>query len=108
MRRTAFALSSSVRNQAFVGESGNRKLPIREWEKGLRVVRGAHKNDTAVMSVSIPVMIISLEEGKCIDEKLNLVVPLPWLKPSSMDMQCAKADETRDNLSCNVHECLRR
>ena len=33
IRRTAFALSSSVKNQAFVGESGNRKLPIREWAK---------------------------------------------------------------------------
>ncbi len=33
IRRIAFALSSSVKNQAFVGESGNRKLPIRELAK---------------------------------------------------------------------------
>ena len=33
MRRMAFALSSSVKNQAFVGESGNRKLLIREGTK---------------------------------------------------------------------------
>ena len=29
----SLALSSSVKNQAFVGESGNRKLPIRELAK---------------------------------------------------------------------------
>ena len=60
MRRTAFALSPSVRNQAFTGESGNRKLAIRKWKKGLRVVRGVYKNDIAVIRVSVPVMIISL------------------------------------------------
>jgi hypothetical protein len=38
-------------------------------EEGVRDVRGAHKNDTAVKRVIIPVMIISLEEGKYIDER---------------------------------------
>ena len=64
IRRTAFALSSSVKNQAFVGESGNRKLHIREWKKGLRDVGGAHKNTIVIMVVSDPVMTISLEEDK--------------------------------------------
>ena len=68
----------------------------------------AYKNDSAVMRVSIPVIIISLEEGKCIVGMLNLTVPLPRLKPCSMNMQGAKADETRDNLSCNVYKRLRR
>ena len=77
-------------------------------EEGVWDVWGAHKNDTAVKRVRIPVMIISLGEGKCIDGKLNLVVPLPRLKPCSMNMQCAKADETRDDLSCDVYECLRQ
>ena len=76
-------------------------------EEGVWDVRGAHKNDTAVKRVIIPVMIISLEEAKYIDERLDLVVPLPRLKPSSMNMQGAKTDEPRDNLSCNVYECLR-
>ena len=73
--------------------------PIREWKKRLRDVRGAHENNSAVISVSIPVIIISLEEGRCIGDMLNLVVPLPWLKPCCMNVQCAKADETSNNLS---------
>jgi hypothetical protein len=64
IRRTAFALSSSVKNQAFVGESGNRKLPTHEWKKGLQDVRGTHKNAIAIMMVSDPVMIMSLEKVK--------------------------------------------
>jgi len=62
------------------------------------------------MRVSIPVMIISLEEGQSelsIRETPNLVAPLPWLKSSGANVQRAKADETRDNLSCNSYECLR-
>jgi hypothetical protein len=79
----AFALSSLVKNQAFVGESGNRKLHICEWKKRLRYVTSAHKNATAAMRVIVPVMIMSLEEGKWIGEMLNLVrvIPLPRLKP---------------------------
>jgi hypothetical protein len=76
----------------------------------LQDVRGAHKNDSAVMRVRIPVIIISLEEGKCIGETLNSgwVVPLPWLKPCGMYVQGAKADKTNENLTCNVYEGLRR
>jgi hypothetical protein len=59
------------------------------------------------MRVSVPVMIISLEDGKYVGETLDLVVPLPWLKSCGVYVQGAKADETRDNLSCNVYECLR-
>jgi hypothetical protein len=66
---------------------------------GLRDISGAHKNDSAMMRVSIPVIIMSLEEGKCIGEMFNLVVPLPWLKPCGMYVQRAKADETDDNLT---------
>ena len=64
MRRTAFALSSSVKNQAFVGESGNRKLHTREYKKRLRGIGGAHKKAIAKMRVSAPVMTISLEKGE--------------------------------------------
>ena len=65
IRRTAFALSSSVKNHAFVGESGNRKLHIREYKKGLRDVGEAHKKPIATMRVSDPVMTMSLvEKGK--------------------------------------------
>ena len=55
-------------------------------------------------------MIISLEGGQSelrISETFNLVVPLPWFKSSGADVQRAKADETRDNLSYNSNECLR-
>jgi hypothetical protein len=52
-------------------------------------------------------MIISLEEGKYMGEMLGLVVPLPWLESCGAYVQGAKADETRDNLGCNVYECLR-
>ena len=68
----------------------------------------AYKNDSAVIRVSVPVIIISLEEGKCFGEMLNLFVPLPRLKPCGMYVQGAKADETNDNLTCNVYEGLRR
>ena len=69
---------------------------------------GAHKNDSAVIRVSVPVIIISLEEGKCIGEMLNLSAPLPRLKPCGMYVQGAKAGETDDNLTCNIYEGLRR
>jgi hypothetical protein len=61
------------------------------------------------MRVSIPVMIISLKEGQSetsISETANVVVPLPRLKTSSVNVQRPKADETRDDLSCNSYECL--
>ena len=60
------------------------------------------------MKVSIPVMIISLEEShnKCIGETLNLIVPLPRFKSFGAYVQGTKADETRDDLSCNVYEYL--
>ena len=63
---------------------------------------GAHKNTTAIMMVSEPVMTISLEGDKQIGGMLNLVVPLPWFKSRCMYVQDAKADETSKNLSCNV------
>ena len=37
-------------------------------KKWLRDVWGAHKNDSAAMRVSIPVITISLEKGKCIGD----------------------------------------
>jgi hypothetical protein len=77
-------------------------------EEGLRDVSGAHKNDSAVIRVSVPVIIISLEEGKYIGEMLNLFAPLPRLKHCGMNVQGTKADETRDNLSCKVYKCRRR
>jgi hypothetical protein len=48
--------------------------------EGLRDVRAAHKNMIAVMRVSDPVMIISLENGECMGEMLGLILPLPWPK----------------------------
>ena len=63
------------------------------------------------MKVSVPVMIISLKEGQCeldVGEILDLVVPLPRFKSSGVNMQRAKADEPREDLSCNIHKCLRR
>ena len=68
----------------------------------------AYKNDSAVMRVSVPVIIIRLKEGKCFGEMLNLFVPLPRLKHCGMYVQGAKADDTDDNLTCNVYEGLRR
>jgi hypothetical protein len=52
-------------------------------------------------------MIMNLEEGKCMGDTLGLVVPLPWLKSCGVYVQEAKANETRENLSCSVYECLR-
>ena len=75
--------------------------------EGLRDVRGAYKNMVAVMRVSVPVMIISLENGKCIGGMLGLILPLPWSKSRGVYVQGAKADETNDNLSCSVYERLR-
>ena len=73
----------------------------------LRDVRGAYKNMVAVMRVRVPVMIISLENGERIGEMLGLILPLPWPKSCGVYVQGAKADETNDNLSCGVYECLR-
>ena len=75
--------------------------------EGLRDVRGAHKNMIAVMRVSVPVMIISLENGERIVETSGLILPLPWPKSCGVYVQDAKADETNDNLSCCVCESLR-
>ena len=61
------------------------------------------------MSVSIPVMIMSLEEHKYklqYEKEIGYDLPLPRLKPSRMYMQRAKADETGDDLSCNLYEHL--
>lgn len=74
--------------------------------EGLRDVRGAHKNMTAVMRVSVPVMIISLEKSECIGEMLGLILPLPRPKCCAVYVQGAKANETNDNQSCSVYECL--
>jgi hypothetical protein len=76
-------------------------------DEGLRDVKGAHKNVIAVMRVSVPVMIMSLENGECIGEMLGLILPLPWLKSCGVYVQYSKADETNDNLSCSVYEYLR-
>jgi hypothetical protein len=73
-------------------------------EEALRGVRSAYKKATAVRRVSVPVIIINLEEGKCIGETLNLAIPLPRLKPWGMYVQGAKADETRENNSWNDYE----
>ena len=54
------------------------------WKNGLRDGKDAHKNDSAMMRVSTPVMIINLEKRKCIGEVLNLIVPLPPLKRSGV------------------------
>jgi hypothetical protein len=61
----------------------------------------------AVMRVRVPVMIISLENGKCTSEMLSLILPLPWPKSCGVYVQGSKADKTNDNLSCSVYECLR-
>ena len=74
--------------------------------KKLRDVGGAHKNKIAVMRVIVPVIIISLEDGEHISGMLALILPLPWPKPCGVYMQGTKADETNDNLSCGVYECL--
>jgi hypothetical protein len=61
------------------------------------------------MSVSIPVMIMSLEVHKYElphEQDMRYGLPSPRLKPSSMYMQRAKADETREYLSCNLYEHL--
>jgi hypothetical protein len=42
-----------------------------------------------VISVSVPVMIISLEDGGdelCMDETLDIIIPLPWLESCCMYM----------------------
>jgi hypothetical protein len=108
IRWTAFLLSSSVRNQAFVGESGKKKLPRCEQD-GLSEARDAHKNSTAVMNVIIPVKIISLKGGEHeLDETFDIIAPLPWLQSFGMDVQSAKADEAQYNLRCDLYECLRK
>ena len=58
----------------------------------LRDIKGVHKKSDAVMKVSAPVMIMSLKEGQCqceldVGEMLDVVVPLPWFKSSSVNMQ---------------------
>ena len=59
------------------------------------------------MSVSTPVMIMSLKERKYrlrYGQDMRYGLPLPRLKPSSMYMQRAKANETRNYLSYNLYE----
>ena len=63
------------------------------------------------MSVSIPVMIMSLEEHEYesqYEQDIRYDLPLPRLKPSRMYMQRAKADKTDNNLSYNLYEHLQR
>jgi hypothetical protein len=106
IRWTAFILSSSFRNQAFVGESGKKKLPHGEPD-GIPEARDAHKNSNAVMNVITPVMIISLKGGEHeLDETFDITVPLPWLQSFGMGVQSAKADEAQYNLRCDLYECL--
>jgi hypothetical protein len=51
-----------VKNQAFVGESGNRKLPRCEGETGQSNDKCSYKKRVAVTSVIVPIMIMSLKE----------------------------------------------
>lgn len=63
------------------------------------------------MSVSVPVMIMSLKEreyGLWYEQDVRYGLPLPRRKPCSMYMQRAKADETRDDLSYKLCEHLPR
>jgi len=67
----------------------------------------SYKKRIAVMSVSTPVMIMSLKERKYrlrYEQDMRYGLPLPRLKPSSMYMQRAKANETRNYLSYNLYE----
>lgn len=56
----------------------------------------SHKNIIAAMKVSVPLMIINLEESrnKCMSETLNLIVPLPWFKSCSVYVQGTKAEKS--------------
>jgi hypothetical protein len=93
-----------VKNQALVGESGNRKLPDCQGETGQLNDKRSYKKRIAVMSVSIPVVIMSLKERKVRLRDMRYGLPLPRPKPSSMYMQRAKANKTTDYLSYNLHE----
>jgi hypothetical protein len=56
------------------------------------------------MNVSVPVMIMSLEDDEhelCMDETFDRALPLPRLECCGMYMQGAKADETQYDLRCN-------
>jgi hypothetical protein len=102
-----------VKNQALVGESGNRKLSCCQAETGQRNDKRSYKKRMAVMSVSTPVMIMSLEDHKYglrfeRDMSMRYGLPLPRLKPSSMYMQRAKADKTGDDLGYNLYEHQQR
>ena len=77
-----------------------------------RDIKGVHKKSSAVMKVSVPVMIMSLKEGQCqceldVGEMPDAVVPLPRFKSSGENMQRPKADETREDLSYDIYKCLR-
>ena len=100
-----------VKNQALVGESGNRKLPGCQAETGHSSAKLSYKKRTAVMSVIIPVMIMSLKErehGSWYEQDVIYGLPLPRLEPCSVYMQRTKADETRDDLSYKLCEYLPR
>ena len=58
------------------------------------------------MRVSVPVMIISLEKCEYIGKMLNLVVPLPRLKPCGMYVQGTVANETSKNFAYNAYKKL--
>ena len=73
-----------VKNQALVGESGNKKLPNGQAEMGQSAVKRSYKKITAVMSVIIPVMIMSLKErkhGSWYEQDMIYGLPLPRLEP---------------------------
>jgi hypothetical protein len=59
------------------------------------------------MSVSVPVTTMSLKERKYglrYEQDMRCGLPLPRLKLSSMYMQQAKANETRNYLTYNLYE----
>ena len=87
-----------VKKQALVGESGNRKLPGRQAGPGQPRVKRPYKKRAAIMSVSVPVRIMNLQErkyGLWYGHVMRYSLPLPRLKTCSMYLQRAKADENR-------------
>ena len=72
-----------------------------------------HQYTTAVITVKMPVIIISLNVTFSAHIELHHVyaLPLPWRKSWSMDMQRPKTDETSNNLRwkpCGSNLCRKR
>ena len=63
IRSTAIALSAGVRNQAFVGESGNRSLEKDVNRDAGQNVEIHYQNASEVKRVRVPVIIISLNKN---------------------------------------------